>query len=164
MPKSLCQKVKKMSITIGVISDTHGLLRPEAVKILEECNAIIHAGDVGSSEVLYALKEIAPTYAVRGNVDHGKWAETIPVTDIALIGERHLYIVHNTDSIDIDPASADIDAVIFGHTHTPELYKNKGLLYMNPGSAGPRRFTKPVSMAKIIIDDKGIYPELINLE
>jgi uncharacterized protein len=153
-----------MSFTIGVISDTHGLLRPEAVKIIKGCNAIIHAGDMGSLAVLSALKQIAPTYAVRGNVDHGTWAETIPVTDIAVIKERYFYIVHNTDSIDIDPASAGIDAIIFGHTHMPELYKNKGVIYMNPGSIGPRRFTKPLSMARIIIDDKGIYPELINLE
>jgi uncharacterized protein len=153
-----------MSFTIGVISDTHGLLRPEAVHILKKCNAIIHAGDVGSIKVLSALKDIAPTYAVRGNVDHGPWAETLPVTDIAVIGERYFYITHNPDSIDIDPASAGIDAVIFGHTHMPELYKKKDLLYMNPGSAGPRRFTKPISMGRIIIDDKGIYPELINLE
>lgn len=153
-----------MSITIGVISDTHGLLRPEAVKILEGCSAIIHAGDVGSQEVLLALKEIAPTHTVRGNIDHGSWTETMPVTDIAVIGERYFYIVHNPDNIDIDPVSAGIDAVISGHTHMPELYKKKNILYMNPGSAGLRRFTKPVSMGRIIIDDNGIHPELINLE
>jgi putative phosphoesterase len=153
-----------MAFTIGVISDTHGLLRPEAVKILEGSSAIIHAGDVGSKEVLLALKEIAPTHAVRGNVDHGLWAETMPVTDIAFIGERYFYIVHNPDSIDIDPVAAGVHAVISGHTHIPELYKKKNVLYMNPGSAGPRRFTRPVSMGMIIIDDNGIYPDLIKLE
>jgi uncharacterized protein len=153
-----------MSFTIGVISDTHGLLRPEAVKIIEGCNAIIHAGDVGSLEVLSALKEVAPTYAVRGNVDNGHWAETIPVTDIAVIGGRCFYIIHNPDLLDIDPVSVGINVVIFGHTHMPELYKKRDVIYMNPGSAGPRRFTKPVSMGRIIINDRGIYPELINLE
>jgi uncharacterized protein len=156
--------MQRMSFTIGVISDTHGLLRPEAVKIVEGCNAIIHAGDVGSLEVLSALKEIAPTYAVRGNVDNGPWAETLPVTDITLIEGRYFYIMHNPENIDIDPASAGIDAVISGHTHMPVLYKKKGVLYMNPGSIGPRRFTKPVSMGRIIINERGIHPELINLE
>lgn len=153
-----------MSLIIGVISDTHGLLRAEALRILNGCNAIIHAGDVGSQEVLLALKKIAPIHVVRGNVDHGSWAETMPVTYIAVIGERYFYLAHNRDSIDIDPAAACVDAVIFGHTHTPELYKRGNVIYMNPGSTGPRRFTKPVSMGRIIINDRGIYPELINLD
>ncbi len=153
-----------MSLIIDVISDTHGLLRPELVHALIKCNAIIHAGDIGSMELLSSLKAIAPTFAVRGNVDTGTWAKTIPVSDIAEIAGSHLYIIHNLDFLDIDPASAGIDVVISGHTHMPELYKKGNILYMNPGSAGPKRFTRPLSMARIIVDDSGIHPELINLE
>jgi putative phosphoesterase len=158
------EKAYEMSFVIGVISDTHGLLRPEAAHILKKCNAIIHAGDIGSMELLSSLKAIAPTFAVRGNVDTGPWAKKMAVSDMAKIAGGHFYIIHNLDFIDIDPLSSAIDAVISGHTHMPEFLKKKDILYMNPGSAGPRRFTRPVSMARIIINDRGIHPELINLE
>lgn len=158
------RKVYQMSFIVGVISDTHGLLRAEAAHILEKCNAIIHAGDIGSMELLSSLKAIAPTFAVRGNVDTGPWAKEIPISEIAEIAGGHFYIIHNLDFLDIDPVSAAINAVISGHTHMPELFKKKDVLYLNPGSAGPRRFTRPVSMARITVDDSGIHPELINLE
>ncbi len=152
-----------MSFSLGVISDTHGLLRPEAVQALETCDAIIHAGDVGSKEVFNSLKAMAPVYAVRGNVDWEPWTLKMPVNDVVEIAGRFFYIIHILDNIDIDPKAAGIDAVIFGHSHEPDLFEKKGVVYMNPGSAGPRRFTKPVSMGKIIIDDNGFHPEIINL-
>ena len=152
-----------MSLTLGVISDTHGLLRPEAIKTLESCDAIIHAGDIGSEEALEELKAIAPTYAVRGNVDWEPWAMNIPVNDTIELAGRFFYMTHIFESIDLDPVSAGIDVVIFGHSHQPAIFRKKGVLYMNPGSAGPKRFSKPVSMGKIVIDDKEIRPEVIGL-
>ena len=152
-----------MSFTIGVISDTHGLIRPEAVKILETCSAIIHAGDIGSKEVLNVLQSIAPTYAVRGNVDWEPWTINMPVTDIAEIAGHFFYILHVLENIDLDPDSAGIDVVVSGHSHQPGLFKKGNVLYMNPGSAGPGRLGKPVSMGKILVSDQGLNPEIIGL-
>ncbi|MGD9157870.1 MAG: metallophosphoesterase family protein [Desulfobacteraceae bacterium] len=152
-----------MTFTLGVISDTHWLLRPEAVQKLETCDAIIHAGDIGSEDVLTALKAMAPTYAVRGNVDWEPWTRNMPVNDTVEIAGHFFYIIHILDNIDLDPAAAGIDAVISGHTHLPDLSRKGKVLYMNPGSAGPRRFTKPVTMGKIVINNKGLHPEIINL-
>ena len=152
-----------MSFSLGVISDTHGLLRPEAVQVIESCDAIIHAGDVGSKEVLSSLEAMTPVHAVRGNVDWEPWTLKMPVNDVVEIAGRFFYVIHILDNIDIDPAAAGIDAVIYGHSHQPDLFEKNGVIYMNPGSAGPRRFTKPVSMGKIKIDENGFYPEIINL-
>lgn len=152
-----------MSFTLGVISDTHGLLRAEAVQTLETCDAIIHAGDIGSKDVLAALKAIAPTYAVRGNVDCEPWAMKIPVNDIVEIKGYFFYFIHVLENIDVNPVSARINVVISGHSHKPDLFKKGQVLYLNPGSAGPRRFSKPVSMGKIIINDLGLHPEIISL-
>lgn len=152
-----------MTFTLGIISDTHGLLRPEAVKELETCNAILHAGDIGTEEVLNALKAMAPVHAVRGNVDREPWAMNIPVNDVVEIAGRCFYLIHILDNIDLDPVAAGIDAVIYGHSHMPEIHEKRGVLYMNPGSAGPGRFSKPVSMGKIIIDDQGLHPEIISI-
>jgi putative phosphoesterase len=152
-----------MSFTLGVISDTHGLLRPEAVQTLETCDAIIHAGDIGSEEVLAALTAIAPTYAVRGNVDWEPYTGKMPVSDIVEIAGHFFYIIHILENIDLDPAAAGINVVISGHSHMPDLSRRGKILYMNPGSAGPRRLTKPVSMGKIVIDDHGLHPEFIDL-
>jgi len=152
-----------MSFTIGIISDTHGLLRPEAVQILEKCDAIIHAGDIGSEEIFITLKSMAPTYVVRGNVDWEPWTINIPFNDVVEIAGHFFYITHNLDNMDLDPAAAKVDAVISGHSHKPDLFKNGKIFYMNPGSAGPRRFTKPVSMGKIVIDDEGLHPRIIYL-
>lgn len=152
-----------MSFTIGVISDTHGLLRPEAVRLLESCNAIIHAGDIGSEEIMAALKAMAPTYAVRGNVDWEPWTVNMPVNDLAEIAGYCFYIIHIPGNIDLDPAAAGVDAVISGHSHMPDLYMKGKVMYMNPGSAGPGRFAKPVTMGKILIDDQGLHPEIIDL-
>ncbi len=152
-----------MSFTIGVISDTHGLLRPEALSILKTCDAIVHAGDIGAEEVLSALKAMAPIYAVRGNVDWQPWAMNIPVYEFVELSGRVFYITHILENMDLDPKAAGVNVVISGHSHQPDLFKNGNVLYMNPGSAGPRRFTRPVSMGKIVIDNKGIHPEIIKL-
>lgn len=152
-----------MSFTLGVLSDTHGLLRPQAVQTLETCDAIIHAGDIGSEEVLKALKAMAPIYAVRGNVDWEPWTRNMPVSDVVEIAGHFFYIIHILENIDLDPAAAGIDVVVSGHSHMPDLSRNGKVLYMNPGSAGPRRFTKPVSMGKIVIDDQDLNPEIIDL-
>lgn len=152
-----------MSFTLGVISDTHGLLRPEAVRVLESCDAVIHAGDIGSEEILIALRALAPTYAVRGNVDWEPWALNLPVNDFVEIAGHFFYILHVLENMDLDPAAAGINVVISGHSHQPHVFRKGNLLYMNPGSAGPRRFIKPVSMGKIVIDDKGLHPEFIDL-
>ena len=152
-----------MFFTIGVISDTHGLLRPEAVSVLKKCNAIAHAGDIGAEEVLSALRAIAPIYAVRGNVDWQPWAMNIPVYEFVELSGRVFYITHILENMDLDPKAAGVNVVISGHSHQPDFFKKENVLYMNPGSAGPRRFTKPVSMGKIVIDDQGIHPEIIKL-
>jgi len=150
-----------MSFTIGVISDTHGLLRPEVKQFLETCNAIIHAGDIESRELYDTFNSIAPTYAVRGNVDWEPWAMDLPLNDIVEIAGKYFYLIHILDNIDLDPSSAGIDVVISGHTHMPEILKKGSIIYMNPGSAGPRRLPKPVSAGKIVIDKKGLHSEII---
>ena len=152
-----------MSFTIGVISDTHGLIRLEAVSILKTCDVIIHAGDIGAEEVLIALRAIAPVYAVRGNVDWEPWIMNIPVYEFVELSGSVFYITHILENMDLDPKAAGINVVISGHSHQPDLFKKGNVLYMNPGSAGPKRFTRPISMGKIVIDDKGIHPEIIKL-
>lgn len=153
-----------MSYTVGIISDTHGLLRPKAKELLETCDAIIHAGDIGSEDILTSLKDFAPTYAVRGNVDWEPWARKLPINDVIEIAGRFFYIIHVLDNIDLDPVSGDIDAVISGHSHLPHIIENENVLYMNPGSAGPKRPGKPISIGKIVIDSQGIHPEIINIQ
>ena len=140
-----------MNTTIGVIADTHGLLRPEAVEILRRCDYILHAGDIGSQAVFWELNALAPTHAVRGNVDTGAWASNLPIRDLVEIEGRFFYLVHSIDMLDLDPAAADVDAVIFGHTHWPENYHKEGVLYFNPGSAGPLRYKKIVSMGRLFL-------------
>ncbi|MFQ5330089.1 MAG: metallophosphoesterase family protein [Thermodesulfobacteriota bacterium] len=145
---------------IGVISDTHNLLRPEVVDFLKQCNHIIHAGDVGSMEALKQLRAIAPLTVVRGNVDTGKWAETLPLTEAIELGDKALYIIHNLDDLDIDPEAAGFDVVIAGHSHEPEVRRKGGVTYLNPGSIGPRRFTLPISYASIDINDSEIKVDI----
>lgn len=153
-----------MAFTAGIISDTHGLLRPEAERVLSTCDAIIHAGDIGSQDLFRALDSFAPVFGVRGNTDWEPWARELPLNDVVEISGKFFYIIHVLGNIDLDPAAAGIDAVIFGHSHMPEIYTRDNVLYMNPGSIGPRRFTKPVTLGKIIIDEKGLHPEIIYLE
>ena len=148
---------------IGVISDTHGLLRPEAKQALQGCNAILHAGDIGTTEVLDELRAIAPLYVVRGNVDCAAWAMAYPETEAVEIGGKYFYIIHNIDKLDIDPAEAGFDAVIFGHSHRQHDETTNGVLYFNPASAGPARFSLPVSLGRFCIEDGAISTEFVNL-
>jgi hypothetical protein len=149
---------------IGVISDTHGLLRPQAVRAMEGVELIIHAGDIGDPKILGALARIAPVHAVRGNTDRGDWAHDLPHTLIVEVGGVHLYVLHELFCLDLDPAAAGISAVIFGHSHSPQLEHKNGVLFLNPGSAGPRRFTLPVSLALLKIDGNSLEPQLIDLK
>jgi putative phosphoesterase len=148
---------------VGVISDTHGLLRPEALDVLRDSDLIVHAGDVGAPEVLERLDAVAPTMAVRGNVDIASWAEALPLTRIMDVGDVRLYVLHNLSTLDIEPKSAAISAVIFGHSHKPTADMRDGVLFLNPGSAGPKRFSLPVTVAKLRIGDKVLSHEFIQL-
>ena len=153
-----------MTSQIGVISDTHGLLRPEAVEALKGSQLIIHAGDVGAPEILEALGRIAPVLAVRGNVDTAPWATTLPVTEVVETAGRHLYVLHQIEHLDLDPGAAGFAAVIFGHSHKPSAEVRGGVLYLNPGSAGPRRFTLPITLVRLRVSDSGLEPEFVSIE
>jgi putative phosphoesterase len=124
---------------------------------------IIHAGDVGKPEVLDALREIAPVAAVRGNVDRGAWAQGLPVTEVAEVGEALIYVLHDLDELDLDPAAAGFHAVISGHSHKPAIHEKQGVLYLNPGSAGPRRFRLPVSIALLSIEGKSLQAQIVEI-
>ncbi|MBV8921687.1 metallophosphoesterase family protein [Bradyrhizobium sp.] len=147
-----------MRVKIGVISDTHGLLRPEAERRLAGVAQIIHAGDIGQPDVIARLSRIAPVIAIRGNVDTGAWAETYPQTAMARLGGRSLYILHDVHELDLDPAASGVDVVISGHSHQPRIETARGVLYLNPGSAGPRRFKLPITLAIVELDESGIRP------
>jgi uncharacterized protein len=148
---------------LGVISDTHGMLRPEAVKALEGVEMIIHAGDIGAPEVLEALRAIAPVVAVRGNNDKGDWAYSLPETEVVEVGAITLYVLHDIKTLDLDPLAAGFAAVISGHSHRPTLVKRQDVLFLNPGSAGPRRFKLPVSLARLAIREDAIDARLVEL-
>jgi uncharacterized protein len=148
---------------LGVISDTHGLVRLEAVKALEGVEMIIHAGDIGTPEVLEALHAIAPVVAVRGNNDQGDWAHALPETEVVEVGGVMLYVLHDVNTLDLDPATAGFHAVISGHSHRPAMSKRQGVLFLNPGSAGPRRFKLPVSVARLTIRWAAIDAQLVEL-
>ena len=147
---------------VGVISDTHGLLRPEAVAALTGSDLIVHAGDIGSPEILDALREIAPLIAVRGNVD--KWAGDLPATELFEIDGRTVYLLHDVKELDLDPHGAGIEIVIAGHSHEPGIAWREGVLFLNPGSAGPRRFSLPIALARMIIDADGVDAHIITLD
>jgi hypothetical protein len=148
--------------TVGIISDTHGLLRPEAVAALRGSDHIIHAGDIGAPEILEELRRIAPTTAIRGNVDVERWANPIPLTQTVQLHGAKFFLIHNR--AELKKAPAGIAAVLFGHSHQPVIEMHDGVLFLNPGSAGPRRFQLPISLGRIRIDDNGaLHPELIPL-
>jgi putative phosphoesterase len=149
---------------IGVISDTHGLVRPEALRALRGCDRIVHAGDVGGPEVLDALEAIAPVTAVRGNVDRGAWADALPATEVVEAGPQLLYVLHAVQELEIDPAAGGFAAVISGHSHRPGAEVREGVLYLNPGSAGPRRFTLPVAVARLHVRGARLEPEIVELD
>lgn len=145
---------------IGVISDTHGLLRAEAVEALMGCDHILHAGDVGSDEILTALRRIAPLTVIRGNVDHGGACGALWPTEAVKLAGRLFYLVHSRDDLDLNPGAASIAAVIFGHSHQPEITWKDGVLYFNPGSAGPRRFQLPVSLGFVECTETELTPRI----
>ena len=150
--------------TIGLISDTHGLLRPEAVEALRGSDAILHAGDIGDPGILAALARLAPVTAVRGNVDRGDWASAVPTTEVLQHGAVLIYLLHNIAELDLDPAAAGFQAVVSGHSHQPGCHTKDGVLYINPGSAGPRRFSLPISLGRLHIDSAAVTAELVELE
>lgn len=145
---------------IGVISDTHGLLRPEAVHALRGSEHILHAGDIGDPAILDELKTIAPVTAIRGNVDLAGACSRLPATDLVQLAGRNIYMLHDRNALDLDPAAAGIAVVVSGHSHHPAIQWHKGSLYFNPGSAGPRRFSLPVSLGFLTITEAGIEPML----
>lgn len=146
---------------IGVISDTHGLVRPQILEALAGAEFIIHAGDIGKADVLKTLEKIAPVVAVRGNNDHGSWAEQIPLTNVVEHEGCSFYVIHELEHLDLDPVASEFSAVIFGHSHRPCAERRRGVLYLNPGSAGPRRFTLPISLARLYISNNGLRSEFI---
>jgi hypothetical protein len=150
-------------MTVGVISDTHGLLRAEAVEAMRGSDLILHAGDVGNQEILVELEKIAPVTAVRGNVDKDAWSRKLPLTDVVEVGGVSIYLLHILDELDLKPEVAGFRAVVYGHSHKPQMEHKKGVLYFNPGSAGPRRFRLPVSVGKLVIESGEVRGEVIEL-
>lgn len=148
---------------IGLISDTHGLLRPQAIEALRGSELIVHAGDVGKPEILIALREIAPVIAVRGNVDTSEWGRTLPETAVAQAGKVLLYILHDVHALDLNPAAAGFQVVVSGHSHQPGKFERDGVLYINPGSAGPRRFRLPVTVARLNLSRAPFEVESVEL-
>lgn len=148
---------------VGVISDTHGLLRPEAVDALRGVDLIVHAGDVGAAEILERLNAIAPTTAVRGNVDTQPWARALPLTEVVQAGLLQLYVLHDLAALDLDAKVAGFAAVISGHSHKPLADVRDGVLYLNPGSAGPRRFSLPICLARLHVTGAQLRHEFVPL-
>jgi putative phosphoesterase len=148
---------------IGVISDTHGLLRPEALAALRGSEHIIHAGDVGAPEILEKLATIAPVTAVRGNVDQEAWARKLPQTEVIEISGVSIYVLHDLAQLDLKPEASGFDVLIFGHSHIPEQETRNGVLYFNPGSAGPRRFKLPISVGRLIAEQGKIRGEFVTI-
>jgi len=157
-------KASNEALRVGLISDTHGLLRAQASGFLRGCNHIVHAGDIGSWNVLQELAAIAPTTAVRGNNDKGSWAEALPETTLVRFGEVVAYVIHDLAQLDIEPQGAGVSVVVSGHSHKPLIQERNGVLYINPGSAGPRRFKLPVAVAELDIAGKSVKSRIVELE
>jgi putative phosphoesterase len=149
---------------VGLISDTHGLLRPEALERLRGASHIIHAGDIGAAEILVSLRALAPLTAVRGNNDRAGWARAVRAAEAVRIGEMRVYVVHDLAELDIDPAADGFRVVVSGHSHRPRIEERAGVLYVNPGSAGPRRFRLPVAVARLEIDGASVQATIEQLE
>jgi uncharacterized protein len=155
--------MREREILVGVISDTHGLLRPEALSALRGSDIIIHAGDVGSPAVIEGLRGLASTFIVRGNIDRQSWAAGLPMTEGVEVGALAFYVLHDISQLDLDPAAAGFAAVIFGHSHQPLIETRAGVLFLNPGSAGRRRFKLPVAVARIRVSGRRLQPEIVEL-
>jgi hypothetical protein len=151
-------------MTVGVISDTHGLMRPQALAALQGCDLIIHAGDVGSTDVIEELSGIAPTHVVRGNVDTAGWAADLPMTGLVEAGDHRFFVLHQISQLDFDPAGMGYAAVVYGHSHQPMIETRSGVLFLNPGSAGPRRFKLPVTVARVGVSGARLRPEIVELQ
>jgi len=148
---------------IGLISDTHGLLRPEALAALDGCHRIVHAGDIGDPAILAGLAAIAPVTAVRGNNDRASWAEALPATDVLEVAGRFVYVLHDLHDLDVDPAAAGFHAVVAGHSHRASVLHRHGVLYVNPGSAGPRRFRLRVTVGTLTLDGGALDARIVDL-
>ena len=159
----MTKKRTKAESLIGLISDTHGLVRPKALAALRGVSLILHAGDVGSSQVLEALKGLAPVVAVRGNNDKGEWAQKLRDREVVAVGAVNIYLLHNVKEIDLSPAATGFQVVVSGHSHKPSVQERQGVLYVNPGSAGPRRFSLPVSVARLRVKGETVIAELVEL-
>jgi putative phosphoesterase len=153
----------KRVVHIGLISDTHGLVRPEAIQALRGVDSILHAGDIGGPTILEQLRDVAPVFAVRGNNDRDDWARQVPERKVVIVGAIRIYLLHNLNEIDIDPAAAGFNVVVTGHSHRPSVVVRGGVLYVNPGSAGPRRFRLPVSVARLRVRGPRISATLVEL-
>lgn len=151
---------RSASLSVGLISDTHGLLRPEAIEALRGCDHLVHAGDIGAQAILDALGRLAPLTAVRGNNDTGVWARGLPETAVLQVGRARIYVLHDLKQLDFDPAEKGFDVVVAGHSHKPRHEVRGGVHYANPGSAGPRRFKLPVAVARLAIAPRSIRFEL----
>ena len=150
-------------LRVGLISDTHGLLRPTAAAFLRGCDHIIHGGDIGNSEILQELSAIAPVTAVRGNNDKDAWAEALPETEFLQLGDTIVYVLHDLAQLDIEPRAAGVGVVVSGHSHRPRAEQRGGVLYINPGSAGPRRFKLPIAVAELVIDGNAVTSRIVEL-
>jgi len=149
---------------IGVISDTHSLLRDEALSTLRDSDLIMHAGDIGSEDVISSLSEIAPVKAVRGNIDKGEWASRFPEKESVRVEGINFYLLHRIEDLDLDPIAEGIHVVISGHSHKPSIKEIEGVTYLNPGSAGPKRFKLPICLAKVIVQGENAEVEIIHLD
>lgn len=152
-----------MTFTIGIISDTYGLLRPEALRLLAHVDHIIHGGDIGDPEIIAALRRIAPVTAIRGNVDTGEWATEFAETEFVRLAGRLFYVLHDVNALQVDPVAEGIDVIVSGHSHVPKINTANGLLYMNPGSAGRRRFRLPITLATLEVTPDGLKPIIHDL-
>ncbi len=155
---------RKYDYKIGIISDTHGLVRPRVIKLFKNVDFIVHAGDIGRPDVLKDLQTIAKVYSVRGNIDAGKWANRLPETEVIQVGQIYLCILHDLNELDIDPVTAEFSVVISGHSHIPKIEERNGVLFINPGSAGPRRLNYPISIAFLYINGLSIDTEVVKLK
>ena len=161
MPTKNQEPRAEKSIVIGVISDTHGLLRPEAIDALRGSEHIIHAGDIGAPEILDELAAIAPVTAIRGNVDKGAWARRLPETEAVELSGISIYVLHDLAQLDLKPEAAGFKVVVSGHSHVPKQETHGGVLYFNPGSAGPRRFKLPVCVGRLVVQGGGVRGEIM---
>ncbi len=166
-PRSGVRRDAPTTCTVGLISDTHGLLRPQALEALRGSDHIVHAGDICDAAIVTALARLAPVTAVRGNNDRGAWADAYAERDVVQIAGATIYVLHDLADLDLDPAAAGFDVVVHGHSHRPTVRERDGVLYVNPGSAGPRRFTLPVAVARLRIElvrgERRIAPEIVTL-